>query len=320
MNIVNLENLEPIILITGDDYYLSKELVDSIIKLLPDGIKDIDCVIIGEEDKLGDVLFECDNLSFLSPRRVVYLSGRSKSLSSDEKKALDKYIKTPSDSSILVILDNYRVFKDYYKKVKLYELNRLSHTDVIRRAIELASINGIKMDRTAASMLSEYTDRSMSRVSIEIEKLCSYVMDKGVIDVEDIKECVHPESDYQIYQFISEVVKGDRGRGVEISESLLYSGTPPIVLLSSLINQYRKLLHLSLVSDKYSDKDIASMLKIPVFAVSKDKNVLNNYSQVVLKKITDKLYDLEYSFKSGKMTDEQALKTAIAIVLTKGGA
>jgi len=311
----SLNELNNIIIVTGEDYFLIEEEVDSVISLFPDGRNDIDCVFYGD-DILSDVLFECNNLPFMAERRLIVIR-RTGTLKAEEKRAFDDYIKNPSQTSVLLIIDDNRVFKDYYKKVETKEFNRLDTFKVSERAVELAEKNNVKIDRVAANLLAEYTDRYMSRVNIEIKKLAAYIGDCGLITIEDVKECVHPESDYQIYQFISAATKGNPSKAIEISESLLNSGTAEIVLLSSLINHYRKLLHLSLNMKDKTDAELAKILKAPLFSISKDKQTLKFYTQKSLKNIIDKLYDLEFSFKSGKMSEEMAFKTAVSFVLVK---
>ena len=318
-NFDNIESLAPVIIISGDDYFIAAEIQNKIVSLLPYAYGDIDLVISGEDQSLKDVLFECNNLPFMSLKRIILLSNRSDNLLKDDKYELDNYLKNPSDSAVLLIMDSYKVFKDYYKKVYFLQANRLTASSVISRAIEIAASYSVTMDRAAANLLTEYTDRSMSRVSIEIKKLVSYVMDKGIITTDDIVECVFPESEYQIYQFIGAAILGNGKRALEILDTLKQAGTPSIVLLSSLINQYRKLLHISLVGDKFSDKELSTLLNSPEFTISKDKDIAKKYSQMSLKKILDKLYDMEFSFKNGRITEEQALETAIAIVLNNGG-
>ncbi len=317
-NNYSLENLASVVIITGDDYFLVKEERDSIISLLPSGSNDIDFVIYKDEDRLSDILFDCNNLAFMSVKRIICLD-RTEALNKEDRDAFNAYLKNPSSSSVLLIIDNNKAFRNYYKKAFTIEKNRLNFAETSERIIMTAKESSVTIDNDAVSLLIEYTDRYMFRIDIELRKLIAYAMDKNRITAEDVKECVRPETDYQIYQFINAAIRGDAKTAILFSENLLESGTPNIVLLSSMINQYRKLLYLSLNYKSKSESELAALFNAPLFTIHKDKAVAKGYSQRKLKSILDMLYDMEYSFKSGKMTEETALKTAIAYVLVEGG-
>ncbi|MGI6701700.1 MAG: DNA polymerase III subunit delta [Christensenellales bacterium] len=314
---MKLNELRDIIILSGDDYYLIKESADKIINLLPDGRNDIDFIAASEDDDLKNVLFECNNLPFISEKRIVYLN-RSTNLTQSETKALNEYFAAPSDCAVLLIADTTGAFRNYYKRAHHILNNRLETYQVIERAIALAAESGVVLERAAANLLAEYTLRQMSRVSIEVAKLISYVGDKKIITAQDVKECVNPEADYQIYQFVNAATRGS-GEAVRVSDSLMKSGVGSAVLLSSLIKQYRKMLHISLNKDNYTDDELSGMLNSLKFTVTNDKRLLKEYSQTTLKRILDKMYALEYAFKSGEMHQDTALMTAVSLILNRGG-
>lgn len=319
MSYNNLENLNNIIIVSGDDYYLSIELINDIISNLPEGKKDIDYIPLSEEDKLSNQLFECFNMPFISKKRIIYLN-RTQSLNKEDKIAFEKYINKPSDCSVLLILDTKRLFKNFYKNknIKFIEKNRLDNYSLINRIAEYCKGFNTSIDRQAATLLVEYTDRYISRIDTELMKLIAYTRDKKQISRKDIEECVQPESDYQIYQFINAIIKGNNNTAIYMNEKLLQSGIAPIVLLSSLIHQLRKLLHLSLNKKNNNINELATLLKIPSFALSREMALAKICSQKKLKQLIDKLYDYEISFKSGKMTDLEAYKTAISEIVYLG--
>lgn len=311
---LNLDSIENVIIVYGDDYYLASEFIDNIVNLLPSGYQDIDFVLADEADKLKDILFECGNFPFMSSKRVVLLK-RDKNLLMEDKKALDAYIKNPENSSVLLIFDISNVFKSYYKKVLSYEFNRLDFHMLTNRIKDILHQRNIEIDNNAIKLLIEYTNRYMSRISIELDKLIAYIGDRNEINIEDIKECITPEADYQIYQFINATTRKDKDNAIKLYRELLASGTPPIVLMSSMINQYRKLLHLLLTEKRIEDAELAKIFRAPTFTISKDRSLAKSFSQKELKKIIDKLYDLEHSFKSGKISINYALDTAVAILI-----
>ncbi len=309
-----LNTLSPVTLVYGEDYYLISETIDSLTALLPSGINDIDYLRAGDGDSLKDFLFDCFNLPFMSEKRLAIVK-RSSNLSSEDKRALDDYIKSPPDTTALIIADTSGAFKDYIKKTAVIKCDRLSMSEACDRAMKIAIAKGTVMERSAGSLLAEYTDRYMSAINIETEKLAAYVGAGGTITVKDVKECVTPEADYQIYELINALTRGDADGAVIVSETLLRSGKPPIVLLSSLIGQFRKLLHISLLGNLKTDKEYSEMFGSPLFTISRDRATASKYTQKTLKSALDRLYDYEFSFKSGRMTEDQAIKSAIAYLL-----
>ena len=101
-----------------------------------------------------------------------------------------------------------------------------------------------------------------------------------------------------------------------VYNALLARGEKGATLLSLLENQYRRVFHTALNQGK-RDEEIAAYFGVKPYSVKVARDVAARYTQQSLKKIVDMLTELEYSFKSGKMTDTEAVDYAVSYLIKK---
>lgn len=311
-----LDDLSPIILVSGEDYFLINWFKEKVISLFPQGVNDIDFTIVDENANLKDVVFECGNLSFTGGKRVVLLPNRVKKLREDERKVWNDYLKNPNERVILLIIDTNKVFSLYKKKTLFLDAKRMDRRKIEKSILVMANNYGVEIEKSAINKLIDYTNSFMTKINIEMQKLAFYVKgDTNTITTREIDELTAPEVDFQIYELINSASRGDWDKTLEIKDTILKAGTPPIVLIISLCRQFRRLLYVS-IAKNISVDELSNLLGVKPFAIKKDREITSRFSQMKLKKIKEYLYDAEYSFKIGKMTELEALENSLIYILT----
>ncbi len=313
---LTLNNLPNIIVVSGDDYFLCNDICEYVICQLDGGKTSLDFNEI-EGEEIANISDHCRCYSFTGGRRVVYIDLRSKLLVL-EKEALANYIASPSSDCVLLIYDEKNELKEYYNKVEYFERNKMSEYQVIDVIVELAKLHDIIISRKAGKVLAQYTMNNMTRISKEVEKLCLYVMDKGEITAEDVKECVYEESEHKTYELTNAIIAKDKEKAIEIYFGLKENEIFPLVILAGLIRQYRLILHVSLDRNKTSDNELAKILGSRDFVIRNTRNLAGKVSQKYIKGILDKLYKIESDTKSGKLGMPLASDLIFNIVATMG--
>ena len=84
-------------------------------------------------------------------------------------------------------------------------------------------------------------------------------------------------------------------------------------ILGLIINHFRRLFFISITD--LTDKELASLLNVKEFAISKQKGQIRNFSKMQLKKIYALLEEVDYSIKSGAMLQENALYFLVLSIL-----
>lgn len=164
----------------------------------------------------------------------------------------------------------------------------------------------------AAALLAEYTGRDMDRMVTEGKKLQAWA-DGAAVREEDVKALVSNTVENEIYEFTGALAAGNSRTAMEILERFQAKGTSSVYLLSALTGQYRRMFYAA-VSDLPS-AELAAVMGVKEYAVIKARETARKYTKKGLKRNLDVLTEAEYAFKSGKMSEDTALKQAVGKLL-----
>ena len=155
----------------------------------------------------------------------------------------------------------------------------------------------------------------MSRISNELKKITAYMGTKQVITHDMIELMVANTVENEIYELANALADKNKVKAMGLFDKFVAKGIDYSVILSTLISQYRRLLHCAL--SNRTDKELAEDLKIKEWAVKRTRETASRYGKATLKSCLDDLVDAEYNFKSGLMVDETAVRTVMAKLLAK---
>lgn len=306
-----------IILIVGNDDYLRRRAEEKITSLIDEGARELNLSFADSSVPISEILNSCATLPFASDCRVLIASGKFGKFSSDEEKSLIKYSSDETASTFLVFseLGGDEAYKNLKPHITVVDCSKTDGAELKRFAVQMAKEKDISVGEGAMELLLRYSDRMLDRVSNELDKLKAYCMGETVTE-DDVKELVHRESDYLVYELSNAISDRDGKKTFDVLDSMLTSGFSESALLGVITANFRRLLNIRLNSGM-TDGELAGFLGIKEYAVSRNRKIAMKFSQVKLKKITDKLIDLEYGFKSGDITESRALELGIMYSLSE---
>ena len=293
--------------IKGDDLYLvdySKSVLKS---LVTDGADEEFAVEVFEDfSEPDEILAVLDTPSFFSELKLVLVKEASKA---NDKliERLGAYLSNPNPSSVLAVVVSDDSFKSLYKAGEQVVCNHPDAPEASRFVVSEAL--------PAVRLLVEYTARDLARANSELQKLYAFSENKKITDA-DVKALVAPDTEFQIYELTNALSRGDNKKVLAVYNALLARGEKGATLLSLLENQYRRVFHTALNQGK-RDEEIAAYFGVKPYSVKVARDVAARYTQQSLKKIVDMLTELDYSFKSGKMTDTEAVDYAVSYLIKK---
>ena len=296
--------------IKGDDLYLvdySKSVLKS---LVTDGADEEFAVEVFEDfSEPDEILAVLDTPSFFSELKEA-------SKANDKLiERLGAYLSNPNPSSVLAVVVSDDSFKSLYKAGEQVVCNHPDAPEASRFVVSEALKNGFEITPPAVRLLVEYTARDLARANSELQKLYAFSENKNITDA-DVKALVAPDTEFQIYELTNALSRGDNKKVLAVYNALLARGEKGATLLSLLENQYRRVFHTALNQGK-RDEEIAAYFGVKPYSVKVARDVAARYTQQSLKKIVDMLTELEYSFKSGKMTDTEAVDYAVSYLIKK---
>lgn len=301
--------LLPAYIVTGDDLYLRTEVQRCFESIVEPATADFNLVYFGGDANVNQIINALMHEPVMSEKRVVIVKDFSVKLSEEEITSLKSVLSGTNTGNILVLFINPTQDKILNSiPAGLFERIDCGHPDerFASEAIETwCKENGVTISDRAKVKLVRYTVRDLQKIRNELVKLFAYCENNTIRD-EDVDSVVHKDIDYMVYELSNALADRQSMQAKTVLDRLLET-TQPIYLLKVITTQYRRMLHCLL---NKGQNDVGNYLGIKDFAVKRTLSVASKYTQAKLKKIVDRLIDLENDFKSGKMNENVALNIA----------
>ncbi len=216
------------------------------------------------------------------------------------------------------------LFSLLVKQKYAQEFKLLSNTEAVKWAKKETEARGGKISASAATELVSFLGSDLWLVSGEIDKLISYKAaqklpvpggERGtVIEREDVKNLVRGVFDENIFALTDALSARNKKRAGELLEEQLEGGMPEAYLLTMVIRQFKILLQIRQALDSgETSRKISGSLKIHPFVAQKGIGQVRGFSLEQLKKIFQRLVEIDYLMKTGQAD----IKTALSVFLVR---
>jgi len=193
------------------------------------------------------------------------------------------------------------------QEFKLLEGQKLK--DWIKKEIEKY---GAKITPQAIEKLINFVGNDSWQLSNEIKKLVSYRKDKN-IQTKDIELLVKPKIETNIFKTIDAIAVGQKRKALELLKEHLAKGDSPLYLLSMINYQFRNLLIIKdLIEKNQPYYIILKKTQLNPFVVKKSYQQTNKFTLLELKKIYQKIFQVDLAIKTGRVEPETGLDMLIA--------
>ncbi len=151
-----------------------------------------------------------------------------------------------------------------------------------------------------------------------------YCADGTQVNKAVIEDIVPTDTETQVFEFIFAIQDGDFDKAMGIINILLDRGDKPSMILATLTLTYKRMFAI-MTNDGDDDflSESLGMRKSALFMARKNIDAAKRRTQGFLSKLKNTvyyLYALEYDFKSGKISQENALDLAINYLIGKTNA
>lgn len=267
-----------------------------------------------ETTSLSTVLSDAITVPFLEELKIIILKNpkfltKSATSTKDEIKAMLKYLKNPCDSTLLIIdatntvinqsNEIYKMLKNVARIIDYPDPEEIVLKGWIVRSFDA---NGIDIKDDALTLLLEYIGDDQARLSQEIDKLSSYVGKGGTIRKEDIKLLVPKNINNEIYLLIKAIINHDLALTNQIYDNLITHTKDSLTIFSLISNKFKELLSTyRLLKYGYSQSDIAKFYNVSTGKAYYIVQEARAFKLSDLEFYIDKLAELDYQIKSGKL-------------------
>jgi len=233
-----------------------------------------------------------------------------------QKAKLVDYLNDPAPDADLVLVGKKLGARDKLltaakKAGEVYSFEQPTGKALARWAVSYAEEQGATIPEDVSDELVARCSNDKARVSREIEKLALYT-DEPVAMV-DLEALCPPDLQSNIFAFVDTLGAGDQGRALNLLETLVGAGEPPLRIVHMIRRQFRLLARArTLFANGASRSEVASMLKIPPFVARKLEEQARNLGEDDLERTLVLTLGLESGLKGGSnLRDELQLELAV---------
>jgi len=169
-----------------------------------------------------------------------------------------------------------------------------------------------RIEPEALEMLCEYIGNDIWRMSNEIKKLVCYKNNK-IIKKEDIELQVRSKIETDIFKTIDAISQKNKKIALDLLHKHIEKGDSPLYLLSMINYQFRNLLIVKDLIEK--NKPYFFIFKksgLHPFVLKKSYEQSRKFTFQELKKIYQKIFEVDLDIKTGRIEPETAIDLLIA--------
>lgn len=282
---INQGKIDPVYVLSGTETYFIDETIRRMKKALEKEGELETNVFDLEEVPVQHVMEEADTIPFFSEKKLTIAKNASflkATDSSKEKiphdlKTFELWLRHPSDFSITLFIAPYEKLDERKKVTKqMKELTHVVHAEAPKeRDLAVWVQNEVashqkQIDEQAIQKLMELVGIDMLHLQMEIDKLCHYIGENQVIQVEDVDELVAKTLEQDAFKLLNAYIAGDVSMALSIYHDLIRQKQEPIGLVALLASQVRLMSNVYyLLSKGYHAQQIAKTLKVNPYRVKR---------------------------------------------------
>lgn len=240
----------PLVAVHGDDAYLRFEVVQTLIRqMIGDGDDENPAThYAGDSCSLAEILDELRTIPFLAKFRVVIVDEADRFVST-HRRELEAYAEHPSTTGILILCP--RLWPANTRLAKQIAAKGLSIDCKVPKAAELPewliglarTQHEVRLEPDAARVLVDLVGPEVGVLYNELQKLSTYVAERGSIGQKDVLALVGAGKVETIWRVLDAATSGQTGRALHDLDRLLTSGEHPVGLLAAMSASLRKVYH-----------------------------------------------------------------------------
>lgn len=267
-------------------------------------------------DKISALISAVNSFPFISQKRFVKVT-EFYPAEKDFEQYLRPIFESPASSTILFISNTAKekaggVSLSKCKNVVYVDCGK-SDEETIKKWIYLTMKKaGVVADGMTCDLIAAYCNYDMARISMETEKLLLCAESAGVTRLTDeiVRENVHPETEYKIFELTNAVSRNNYSEFIRILQDLTMKTTDIIPVLSMIASYFKTLYEVRIM--KGSSAAIAAELGMKEFVVRKNKDQALKFSPQTLLNCYESVYGAIAAMKCGELTPQAAVKTVTA--------
>ncbi len=276
----------------------------------------------GTSTPVGEVVDLVNTMPFMSDHRLVlcentgWLAGES-GLSDDKFKMLTDSLTNIGEDVVFAMCEEKvdkrsKLFKFLTKNGSSEEFAKESEETLKRWVAGYLGNSGKKITAAAAEYLITEVGNDMTLLSLEMEKLIAWCLERNEVTVNDIDTVCTHQVNGKIFDMITAISEHRQKEALALYYDLLTLRESPFHIQSLLVRQYNNLLSVRDGLDKnYSYVTIADKTGIKDWLVKKMSYIAKKMPLLKIEEAIEACAKAEEDIKTGNMVDVLAIELLI---------
>ncbi len=280
-----------------------------------------------KEFDLGNIALDATSGGLFSDKKLIMIKNLLAAKKIPGNESFENFLKRKNKGEYKDVILVFWEGKKFGKDSKIYKflqknakkqdfpfLKGAQLTSWISQEVKERSENMTTIGKETAEKLAVFTEEDPFLLSSEIDKLIAY-KGKGEIRGIDVDLLVKAKIDTDIFKTVDALARRDKKEALRLLHGHLNSGDDPFYILSMFFYQFRNLVKIKPLVDKnWSVQEISGKLKMHPFVARKSLDQARNFSWESLKRLYQRLCDIDFETKTGKIDIGLALDHFIAVV------
>ena len=333
---INLSNLPPLTVLTGDDLGQFELLKEQLLKQIAFNAADLNYALFDMmEADYQQVELDLVSLPFFSDEKIIILdhfiditTAKKRNLSDDELKSFEAYLEHPVETTRLILfaegkLDSKRrIVKLLKRDAEIFEASEPKEQDLRSYFSKVAQADNLQFAPTVFDQLLIKSGFQFSEISKNLSFLKGYKPD-GQIELEDITEAIPKTLQDNIFDLTQLILKQKVDEARSLVSDLRLQGEDEIKLIAIMLGQFRIFTQVKILSENgRAESQIVSDLsdylgrKVNPYQVKFAFKDARSLSLSFLKKTMACLIETDYQIKSGLYEKDYLFDLALLRIAT----
>ncbi len=307
----------PAYMINGGESYLTVSALKMIEDALNISLKDFNVMKIGDDYTRGmsNIVESCEALPLMDSKRLIVVSDFVGKKNEAEKKIILKYLERPCMTTCIVFFSTAQsdFFSSFQDKVENIDCKSVSAGYLLNFLSEKLKNYNLSATNDVKQMICDYCNNSITKLDTQVDKLYFIKGDGKELTREDIENYIAKDLEYVIFDLTNAICNKDRERAILLVDDMIKNKEQPVTIVSIITNHFRRLFFIARSSS--SSQELAKLLNVKEYAISKYRAQLKYFTQKELKRIYDLCVECDLNIKSGKMEGKTAVMYLLFSIL-----
>ncbi|MBY7143329.1 DNA polymerase III subunit delta [Virgibacillus sp. NKC19-3] len=313
---IKKKNISPVFLLYGSESYFIQNLKKQLTKeVLADDLDNLTTYDL-EETPIQEVIADAETYPFFGERKLIiannpgFLKAKpDKSPFEHDLDGLKRYLESPVDYSILVIIAPYEKIDERKKITKILKKNAtvaicepIKEYDLAKWLKNLASQLHVTIADDAYEIFDTALSANLQLLENELTKMASFVGENGTITRGIAEKLISHTTNGSSLRLADAVIERNLHKAIAVYKDLEKMKEEPIALIGLLAYQFRMMLRVKLLKSKgYSQPQIQKQLGVHPYVVKMALKREKQFTAKRLQDIMDRLANTDAEMKTGEM-------------------